>query len=376
MTIRVGILKETYAGERRVSMIPDVVAKARNLGIEVLVEKNAGTSSFYEDDEYVRSGAVLTESRDDIFNSCDVITTLQRPSSEDLGRMRAGSFLIGMIYPLKFPDVVRNLAAGNITSFSLELMPRTTRAQSMDVLTSQSSTAGYMAAVMAASNLPRLIPMLTTAAGTIRPARALVIGAGVAGLMAIATLKRMGATVSAFDVRRSAGEDVRSLGGRFLDIGIDAVGDGGYARDLTESEHKEQHDMLERAVAESDIVVTAAGVPGKPAPIIVTSSMVKGMKKGAVLVDVAAESGGNCELTEVGRTVEHSGVRIVGNSNLSSEVPISSSEMFSRNMLSFILLLVDDEGSLRTDFTDDILRSCLVTHKGKVFIQPGKSGSV
>lgn len=371
-----GILRESSEGERRVSMIPEVVVKAKNLGLEVIVEKNAGISSFYDNEEYVKSGAVLAESRDEIFSSCDIITTIQRPSSGDLEKMRAGTFLIGMIYPMKYPEVVRNLASNKITTFSLERMPRTTRAQSMDVLSSQSSTAGYMAAVMAASNSPRLIPMLTTAAGVIRPSKALVIGAGVSGLMAIATLKRMGASITAFDVRRSAGDDVRSLGAKFLDLGMDAIGEGGYARDLTESEKKVQQDRLSKAIAESDIVITSAGVPGRPAPIIVTSAMVQSMKKGSVIVDIAAESGGNCELTSVGRIIEHNGVRIVGNSNLPAETPISSSEMFSRNVLSFVLLLVDDNGNLSTEFSDNILRSCLVTHNGKIFTESAKSGSV
>lgn len=366
MTVRIGVLKETEENEKRVSMIPEVVARANNLGLEVCVETGAGISSYFGDEEYRMSGAKILTDRKELLRTSDIVVTLQRPRDEDIEGMKRGSYLVGLIYPLKFPKIVKQLADQEITSFSLELMPRSTRAQTMDVLSSQASAGGYTAAVLAAANSPRLIPMLTTAAGTIRPARALIIGAGVAGLMAIATLKRLGASVSAFDVRKSAGEDVRSLGAKFLEININAVGEGGYARDLTQEEKNLQEEMLANAISNSDIVITAAGVPGKLAPIVVSRGMVDGMKKGSVLVDLAAESGGNCELTKVGEFVNHKGVTIIGLSNLPAEVPISSSEMYSRNILSFITLLIDDEGNLINEFSDDILESCLVTNRGTV----------
>ena len=367
MVLTVGVVREVSETEQRVSMVPYVVRKAIEKGLKVIVEKEAGKLAFFDDEQYVGSGAEIREDRNELLGASDIILTLQRPEPVDVEHMKPGSIVIGTIFPGRFPDIVKKLAEYKITSFSLELMPRITRAQTMDVLSSQSSVAGYRAAILAAVNSPRLMPMLTTAAGTVRPSKVFIIGAGVAGLMAIATSKRLGASVSAFDVRKSAGEDVKSPGAKFLETTFDAVGEGGYARDLTADEQAEQQKLLSDAVAEADIVITAASVPGKTAPKIVSAGMIKSMKTGSVLVDLSAESGGNCELTQIGKTIVESGVRIVGPSNLPSEVPFSSSEMYARNILSFLDLLVDEQGNIREAGSDEILKACMVTHDGRTF---------
>lgn len=374
MSLTVGILKETSEYEFRVSMVPDMIIKAKERGLEVYVEKGAGIRAFFDDVDYVNSGASVLDRREEVISKSDVILTLQRPDPEDITEIRPGTVVIGTIFPARFPDIVSKLAEAHATTFSLELMPRSTRAQMMDVLSSQSSVAGYRAAILAAVNSPRLMPMLTTAAGTVRPARVFVIGAGVAGLMAISTAKRLGARVSAFDVRKSAGEDVRSLGARFIDTSFDAVGAGGYARDLTEEEKAEQLDLLKESVADADIVITAASVPGKIAPKIITKEMVHKMRTGSVLVDLSAESGGNCEITRIGETITENGVRIVGPPNLPSEAPLTSSEMYSRNILSFLELLTDENGNLVDSFSDEILKACLVTLNGEIVYRPQGGG--
>ncbi len=374
MCAKVAVLREKDELENRVSMVPELLDRAAGMGLQFLVEKDAGKSSFFSDEDYARKGGVVSASRDYILKESDIVVTLQRPDEDDIGNMRPGTVLVGTILPSFFPGLVKKLADAKITAFSLELMPRITRAQTMDVLSSQSSVAGYRAAILGAMNSPRIMPMLTTAAGTVRPSSVFVIGAGVAGLMAIATSKRLGAAVTAFDVRKTAGDDVRSLGARFLETSFDAVGKGGYARDLTAAEREEQNDMLEKAVSGADVVITAASVPGKAAPKIVTRKMVETMRPGSVIIDLSSESGGNCELTEPGKTVVNSGVKIVGQSNLPSEVPFTSSMLYSRNMLSFLELLVDGDGNLKGDYTDEKLKECLITHNGKVTFEPLNEG--
>ncbi len=373
MGIVLGIPKEYQEFEKRVSVVPESIARAKSLDLTILVERGAGEDAFYFDQSFEESGATIVEKREDLMEKSDILSFVQRPSLDDIEVMKEGAIVVGTLYPLRYPEIVERLSKAKVTAFSLELIPRITRAQSMDVLSSQASVAGYHAAVLAAENSPRLFPMITTAAGTIRPAKMLVIGAGVAGLMAIATGKRLGASVSAFDVRKSAGEDVRSLGARFLETSIDASGSGGYARDLNKEEETEQKELLENAVSQSDIVITAASVPGKTAPRIVSAEMVESMQHGSVIVDVAADSGGNCDLTQLSKTIMHKGVKIIGPANLPAEVAYSSSQMYSRNMLSFIELLTSSLKVSRDDFTDQILASCLITRKGKT-VQPGIAG--
>lgn len=375
MSIRVGVLKEGADFENRVSLVPDHLARATGMGFGVTIEKGAGDRSLFSDAEYQKNGALIADSRESVLHDSDIVLTLQRPTRDDIGRMREGTVLVGTLLPGMFPELVHDLAAAGITAFSLELMPRITRAQTMDILSSQSAVSGYRAAILGALNSPRIMPMLTTAAGTIRPSTVFVIGAGVAGLMAVSTSKRLGASVSAFDVRKTAGEEVRSLGARFIETSFDAVGEGGYARSLTDEEKAEQDDLLEKAVSGADIVITAASVPGKKAPKIVTRKMVEGMKPGSVVIDLSSESGGNCELTEPRRTIEVGRVKIVGPPNLPSEVPFTSSKMYSRNVLSFLELLKDEGGKLQGDFSDEILHECLVTHGGEITFEPLKKKS-
>lgn len=366
MVLKIAVVKERDELERRVPLVPEHVRKAVDMGFEVLVEKGAGDHAFFSDSEYAENGASVSEDRHSIIGDANIMLLFHRPDEETISMMKEGTVLIGSMAPELFPEILSRLAKSMITTFSLELIPRLTRAQSMDVLSSQASVAGYRAAILGALNSPRIMPMLTTAAGTIRPMSVFIVGAGVAGLMAVSTSKRLGASVSAFDVRKTAGEDVRSLGARFIETSFDAVGSGGYARDLTDDEKAEQNDLLTKAVASADVVITAASVPGKKAPRIITRKMVEGMKSGAVIVDIASEFGGNCDLTEPGGTVEFAGVRILGPTNLPSEVPRTSSMMYSRNMLSFLELLLDGEGNLQKDFTDEILVESLVTHRGDV----------
>lgn len=358
----IGVVREAGSSEKRVAIVPDAVPRAADAGYRVLVEHDAGYGINAGDSEYEGKGAEVA-TRKEVLEESDIIPMLHRPSNDDIAAIKRGSTVIGLIYPGQNKGIVESMAAAGLRSYSLELVPRTTRAQGMDVLSSQSSAAGYRAALIAASHSTRMMPMLTTAAGTVPPARALVIGAGVAGLMAIATLRRLGSRVYAFDVRKSAGDDVRSLGAVFLEASIDASGGGGYARDLSEEENRKQDELILSNISAADVVITAAGIPGRKSPRIVTESMVSAMKKGSVIVDLVAESGGNCELTRPGSVVMHNGVAIHGPMNLPADVPLTSSSMYSRNVLSFIEYMTE-EG--RSPDTDDILGPCLVTDNGKV----------
>jgi H+-translocating NAD(P) transhydrogenase subunit alpha len=370
----VGVPRETFPGERRVALVPAVVPALTKAGLEVVVEAGAGADAGFLDAEYVAKGARMLPGRTEVFRAADIVAqVLCYGSNDETGRadlalLRAGQVLIGFLRPLGSLDTIREIAATGVTSFSIELMPRSTRAQSMDALSSMATICGYKAVVLAADTLPRIFPMLTTAAGTITPGRVLVIGAGVAGLQAIATARRLGAVASAYDMRPAAKEQVQSLGGRFVELPIeatDAQDAQGYARAQDESFYRRQRELLARVVAESDVVITAAVIPGKKSPVLVTADMVAGMAPGSVIVDLASERGGNCELTRVGEKIVAHGVTIIGWFNLASTVPYHASQMYARNISAFLTHLVKD-GRLQINPDDEITRDTLVTQGGEL----------
>lgn len=360
MSIVLGVPKEYLNDEKRVSIVPETVTRLKNIGIDVSVEKGAGDNSYFTDEMYRNSGAIIVDQRTELFSSSDVIVTVQYPRNEDLEKMRKGAILVGMLYPDRNKDLITMAESCGLIAFSLEKLPRTSRAQSMDVLTSQASVSGYVGSILAAANSPRMMPMLTTAAGTIKPAKVLVLGAGVAGLMAIATSKRLGAMVTAYDVRKAAEEEVKSLGAKFLELGIEASSTGGYARELTPEEIQKQREMLVTAMVGSDAIITTASVPGKKAPMLIPEDAVQRMKPGTVIVDLSADSGGNCALTVSGEEVNHNGVRIIGVGNPPSRMPVNSSEMFSRNITAFLQLIVQN-GQIDRTFRDELLKECMVS---------------
>jgi NAD(P) transhydrogenase subunit alpha len=370
----VGVPREIFPGERRVALVPGVVPGLQKAGLEVVIEAGAGAEAGYPDADYAAKGARVLPGRAEVFREADVVVQVlchgsnDRTGREDLPLFRDGQVLIGFLRPLGSIETIREVAATGVTSFAVELMPRTTRAQSMDVLSSMGTICGYKAVLLAADTLPRLFPMLTTAAGTITPARVLVIGAGVAGLQAIATARRLGAVTSAYDLRPAAKEQVQSLGARFVELPLeaqDAEDARGYARAQDEAFYTRQRELLGRVVAESDVVITAAVVPGKTSPVLVTREMVAGMAPGSVIVDLASERGGNCELTRAEeRTVEY-GVTIFGSINLASTVPYHASQMYAKNVAAFLQHLVRD-GAVRLDPDDQIIRDTLLTRGGEV----------
>jgi H+-translocating NAD(P) transhydrogenase subunit alpha len=366
MAVRIAVPKEVTPGETRVALVPEVVAKLVKAGVEVRVETGAGQSSRYPDDAYQASGASVLSDRKKLWAESQIVLKVQIPTLEEIGWLTSGTVVVGLMNASRNLDRVRALRDAQATSFALEFLPRITRAQSMDVLSSQATVAGYRAALIGAELCPKFMPMLTTAAGTIRPAKVLILGAGVAGLMAIATARRLGAIVEAYDVRRAAGEQVRSLGAKFLELQINAEGTGGYARELTEEEKGQEREMVAKAVAGADVVITTANVPGRKAPQLVNREMVSHMKPGAVIVDLAAESGGNCELTRGGETIEVNGVKIAGPLNLPAELPFHASQMYSKNIESFLGLLLTKEGALVAGYTDEILAASLLTDHGEV----------
>jgi len=370
MAIRVAVPKESVPGERRVAVTPDVVARMHKQGYEVWVERGAGLEAFFVDEAYEQSGAKLIDDRDALFAEADLVLKVQPPAEDEVARMREGSIVVGFLQPHKYPDRVRRLVEKGVNAFALELIPRITRAQAMDVLSSQATVAGYQAALLAAELSPKFFPMLTYAAGTIRPALVLVLGAGVAGLQAIATARRLGALVEAYDVRRAAGEQVRSLGAKFLELDIDAETEGGYARELTEEEKARERQMVEDAVARADVVITTAQIPGRPAPRLVTEAMVERMRPGAVIIDLAAESGGNCELTVPGEKVVHHGVTIYGPTNVPSQLAVHASEMYAKNLFNFISLLTGDGKALQPDWDDEILAKSVLVWDGIIKHEP------
>ncbi len=366
MPTTIAVLKEVAPGERRVAMVPEVAQRLATPGVEVRLEAGAGDSSFFPDSSYTAANVRVIADLADVLAGAQIVLAVQPPSAGAITKMGPGTILVTTMNASRNLELVRQLKDRRITTFALELLPRITRAQSMDVLSSQATVAGYEAALIGAELCPRFLPMLTTAAGTIRPARVLILGAGVAGLMAIATARRMGALVEAYDVRRAAGEQVRSLGAKFLELAINAEGTGGYARELTPEEKVEEQKMVATAVAQADVVITTANVPGRRAPRLVSTEMVAQMKPGSVILDLAAESGGNCELTRPGENVIVRGVTVSGPLNLPSRLSSHASQMYAKNLQSFLGLLVSKEGHLTADFSDEILAASLLTHGGEV----------
>jgi len=373
----IGVPKENYPGERRVALVPMVIPSLQKAGFEVIVQSGAGVEAGYPDALFVEKGARTVADRAAVFSQADIVIQVLCYGSndvngkEDLPLFRRGQALIGFLRPLGTVEVLQQIAQTGVTSFSVELMPRTTRAQSMDALSSMGTICGYKAVLMAADALPRLFPMLTTAAGTITPARVLVIGAGVAGLQAIATARRLGAVISAYDMRPAAKEQVQSLGGRFVELPIEAKNAQdarGYGTAQDESFYAKQRELLGRVIAESDVVITTAVVPGKKAPVLITADMVKGMAPGSVILDLASERGGNCELTQTGKIIVTHGVTIIGRINIATEVPYHASQMYARNVTTFLLHLVKD-GKLQFDLKDEITRETLVTRDGEIVNQ-------
>jgi H+-translocating NAD(P) transhydrogenase subunit alpha len=369
-TFSVGVPRETFPGERRVALVPAAISSVVKLGAQVVVESGAGIEAGFPDEKFAAQGATVVDRRA-VF-AADVLLQVRslganpQAGQSDLPLLRSGQIVIGMADPLGMPRQAAQLAETGVSFFGLELIPRTTRAQSMDVLSSMATIAGYRAVLLAATTLPKMFPLLTTAAGTITPAKVLVVGAGVAGLQAIATARRLGAVVSAYDVRAAAKEQVNSLGAKFVEMELStAEGQGGYARQMDEAFYQRQRELMQRVVAENDVVITTAAVPGKKAPILVTAQMIAGMQPGSVIVDVAAERGGNCELTRPGVTMVEHGVTILGPANLASEIPQHASQMFARNVATFLALLVKD-GKLTINTDDEIVRETLVARDGRL----------
>jgi NAD(P) transhydrogenase subunit alpha len=370
--MRVGVPKETAEGEHRVALVPEVVAKLKTKGIDVLVENGAGADALLPDAAFADAGARMTGDAAEVWQS-DVVVKISPPTEAEVGMLGAGSILIGFLAPLTSPQTTRALASAKATAFAMESIPRISRAQSMDALSSQSNIAGYKAALLGAENMGRFYPMLMTAAGTIPPAKVLVLGAGVAGLQALATAKRLGARTTGYDVRPEVAEQVRSLGAQWLDLGLEASGEGGYARELTPEERAQQQQALTDAIKGFDVVITTALVPGRPAPKLVTAEAVEGMKPGSVIVDLAGESGGNCELTESGRTVVKHDVKIVSPLNLPASMAEHSSQLFARNVLALLDLLVapreggvEGEVELKLDFEDEIVVGACTVRDGEI----------
>jgi H+-translocating NAD(P) transhydrogenase subunit alpha len=365
--VLIGILKETCPGETRVALMPESLKGLRAQGIEIAVEAGAGVTAGAADSAYVEAGAVITTDREELLAKADVLPMVNAPEAADQARLKPGAVVIGFLRPLDTPDALMSAIERGVTLFSIELIPRISRAQSMDALSSMATVAGYKAVVMAADRLPRLFPMLMTAAGTIPPARVFVVGAGVAGLQAIATARRLGAVVEAYDVRAAAGEQVRSLGAKFLDVdlgGINTEGGGGYAAELTEEALDRGRDLITKTAAHSDVIVTTAQVPGRPAPRLIRREAVEAMRLGSVLVDLAAPAGGNCELTKPGVTQQIGGVTLLAPLNLPAEVPVDASHLYARNVLNFLGLIVK-KGELTIDLADEVLAGACVAHQGK-----------
>ncbi len=367
MPVTIGALRESAPHETRVSLVPEVAEKLVRSGAQVLLERGAGTRSRFPDAAY---GQVQwADSSASVLQASDVVLTVQPLSVEQIALLKPGAVVIGFLQPHARHDEVKALRDRRVTSFAMELVPRISRAQSMDALSSQAAIAGYKAVLIAANHLQKFMPMLTTAAGTIRPAQVLVIGAGVAGLQAIATARRLGAVVEAYDVRSATREQVKSLGARFIETGVSAEGAGGYARELTEEEKRKQQEVLDSRIAAADAVITTAAVPGRPAPRIISRAAVERMRPGSVIVDIAAEQGGNCELTRAGEVVDHGGVQIIGPVNLPGQLAYNASEMYSRNLFNFLKPALD-KGELRIDWSDEVFVQSCLTHEGEIKHEP------
>ena len=370
--MKVGTPKESAPEERRVALVPDTATRLGAASLEVNVESGAGSAAFITDEDYEKAGAKIVATAPALLGEADAVLKVQAPSVAEVGLFKKDAVLISFLQPATQGDIVRALAQRGITAFSLELVPRISRAQSMDALSSQASAAGYKAVLMAAGRLGKFFPMMMTAAGTIPPARVLVMGAGVAGLQAIATARRLGAVVSAYDVRPAVKEEVQSLGATFVELALEAQeGEGGYAKEQSEEFLRKQRELIGEHVAKSDVVITTAAVPGRRAPLLVTGEMVKGMRPGSVIVDLAAETGGNVELTKAGEDVEVGGVTIIGTRNVPSTMPLHASQLYARNVANLLLHLVKD-GAIVLDFEDEITKGCCVTHGGEIVNERAK----
>jgi len=374
--MRIGVPKESAEGERRVALVPDVVRSLRKpdpksdsdaeSNLEITVESGAGAEAGHPDEEYTEAEAEVGDGS--AVWGADVVLHVAVPSSEEIGRLKQGQVLISHLAPLTSAETTRALQSAGVTSFAMESIPRITRAQAMDALSSQANVAGYAATLLAAREAGRFFPMMTTAAGTVAPAKVLVLGAGVAGLQAIATAKRLGAIVSGFDIRRAAWEQIASLGGRPLELDFipDAEGEGGYARPLTDEENEKVREALAENVKRQDVVITTAQIPGRPAPTLLTEEAVRGMQPGSVIVDMAADSGGNAEPSKPGETVDIDGVKVIGPSNLPSAMPTHASQLYAKNLENLLKLMIDDEGALKLDFEDEIIAGACITHEGEI----------
>ena len=373
--MRIGVPNQARDGESRVALTPEVAGRLKARELEVLVESGAGERSHITDAAFEEAGARIGSSGEAL--GAEIVTVVKAPSAEEIGRLARGAVVIGFLDPLTDADTVRALASAGVTAFAMEAIPRVTRAQSMDALSSQATVAGYRAVLLAAESQDRFFPMLTTAAGTIKPATVLVLGAGVAGLQAIATARRLGAVVTGYDVRAAVREQVESLGARFLNLGVkaDAEGAGGYAKELSEEEQRRQQQAMAEAIGRFDVVITTAAVPGRRAPLLVTAAAVEGMKPGSVVVDLAAATGGNCELTEPGRTVDHGDVAIIGPLDLAAEMPEHASALYARNVQALLELLVSKEGQLELNWEDEILAGACITRDGEIVHEGAKQAA-
>jgi len=372
--MRIGVPKETAAGEHRVALVPEVVSKLKAKGLEVVVQDGAGSGALLPDSAYVDAGASMTGDAAEIWGS-DVVVTIAPPDPQQIRGLGAGSILIGFLAPLTSPETTRALSEAKATAFAMEAIPRISRAQSMDALSSQSNVAGYKAALLGAEEMGRFYPMLMTAAGTIPPAKVLVLGVGVAGLQALATARRLGARTTGYDVRPEVAEQVQSLGAQWLDLGLEASGEGGYARELTDEERARQQQALTDAIKGFDVVITTALVPGRPAPKLVTAEAVEGMKPGSVIVDLAGEAGGNCELTVPGETVVRHDVKIISPLNLPADMAEHSSQLFARNVLALLELFIGEDGALHLDFDDEIVSGACIVRDGEI-VNPGAKAAM
>ena len=369
MATTVGVVRESAPGERRVALTPDVAKKLKGKGADIVIESGAGTTASFPDNSFKD---VSTAGARDVLSRSDVLLKVQPPTIDEIGALKEGAVVIGYLSPHLSPERTKALRDRKITSFAMELLPRTTRAQAMDVLSSQANIAGYKAVLIAAEASPKFFPMLTTAAGTIRPSKVLIVGAGVAGLQAIATARRLGGQVEGFDVRPETAEQIRSLGAKFLDLGVSAAGSGGYARELTAEERAQQQTALAEHLKGIDVIVTTAAVPGRAAPKIISKAMVDGMKAGSVIVDIAAETGGNCEYTEAGKTITTpNGVTVIGPVNLAASTPINASELYAKNLYNFLELSLKD-GALTLDWSDELIAKTCLTHGGEIKHEPTK----
>lgn len=366
MPVIVGVLRETAANETRVAVVPEVAAKLKAQGAVVLIEHGAGIAAHFPDGQYADASFADAPT---VLARADVLLKVQPPGLDEVNALKSGAVVIGFMQAYARPELVRALKDRRITSFAMELVPRISRAQSMDALSSQAAVAGYKAVLIAANMLEKFLPMLTTAAGTIRPASVLVIGAGVAGLQAIATARRLGAVVEAYDVRSATKDQVKSLGAKFVETGVSAEGAGGYARELTDEEKQKQQQVLDARIAAADAIISTASVPGRAAPRIITRAAVERMRSGAVIIDIAAEQGGNCELTRAGETVLHNDVKIAGPVNLASLLPYHASEMYARNLFNLLKPAIP-KGEWTVDWTDEVFAGAVLTHDGQIKHEP------